>query len=333
MKDLMEINKTMNIDKRIVNYESAFSDVLNNKYFLNSEGARISYEERAARLFLITYAKEKDLQNLAEVCGGLKGYEILKDNYDMGKKNSQKALALLNSKKIDPGNYDVVLDYRMAGVLAHEAVGHACEADGILTGESCFRGRGGQKIGSDLVNIFDDATIKNAYGSYPYDDEGVKAQKKILIKKGVISDFLHSRETADKMETHSSGNARAESVSHFPIVRMSNTHFAPGDHSKEEVFDLSRCILVEGMNGGQVDLSTGNFQFAAESGRLFEKGEEKKILRDIVISGNLLKILNRIDAVGKEKLRLESGHCGKGAQTVRVSDGGPSVRVRGVKIA
>jgi TldD protein len=202
----------------------------------------------------------------------------------------------------------------------------------VLTGESILRGKLGSRLGADGVTICDDPTVKAAFGFYLYDDEGVRADRHVLVEDGVLRSYLHSRETALKMKTHSTANARAQSVGHFPIVRMSNTYFERGDASFDELIDMRSGVYVEGMKGGAVDISTGNFQFAAERGMMIERGGLVKPLRDITLFGNIMETLKSIDGLGRRTDGFHPGTCGKGLQAVRVADNGPAIRIRGVRV-
>lgn len=329
--DVLELNKGMPIDKRIVSYETSYMDAAGSDYFINSEGGRIIFEPVYTMVTYSAYAKDGTVVNMRENCGGQGGYELLNGARDKAAETSRRALDALAASVVKSGKYDVVLDHRMAGVLAHEAIGHACEADSVLTGESTLKGMVGKRIGSGHATIVDDATIPGAFGSYPYDDEGVPGKKKILIEEGVLKGYLHSRETAQRMGTKSTGNARAQSVGHFPIVRMSNTYFARGDHRFGELLD-GVGLYVEGLKGGAVDISTGSFQFAAELGRLVENGELKETVRDITLFGNIRETLRSVDGVDRDFRGFNPGLCGKGMQMVRVADGGAHVRIRGVRV-
>jgi TldD protein len=330
-KDMLGMSKAMRI-KGIENREVDYAESCMGWYYLNSEGARISFETPASLLRFTSYTKKPEPQRATDSFGGLFGYELVEKNKGKAERVSRNALRLRKAHRIDSGVYEVVVDQRMAGTLAHEALGHACEADAVLTGESLLRGKLGKRIASRHVTIRDDPTIPQAFGSYPYDDEGVKASKTTLLDKGILQSYLHSRETAQKMEIHSTANARAQSVGYSPIVRMSNTYFEKGDFSQDEIFDIRQGIYAEGISGGAVDISTGNFQFAAESGWLIENGEKTEPLRDISIFGDILGTLANVDAVSKNFKGYFPGMCGKGLQMARVADGGGCVRIRGVRI-
>jgi len=131
---------------------------------------------------------------------------------------------------------------------------------------------------------------------------------------------------------NSTGNMRASSYSDFPVVRMSNTFFERGKQNLDEIFDVKSGIYAKGMKGGQVNPKTGNFVFVAEEGFLIKNGELTERLRDITLNGDILTTLKEIDAAGNDFI-MSPGMCGKRGQAVRVSDGGPHLRIRNVAVA
>jgi TldD protein len=219
-----------------------------------------------------------------------------------------------------------IVDPDMTGVLVHEAFGHASEADLVLAGESILDGRLGEKLGADGVTIFDDPGMDGGFGSFPYDDEGVPGTRKVLMEDGVLTSFIHSRETAGRLGQEPNGAARAQDHSSRPLVRMSNTCMEAGDMSQEEIFEtVKEGIYLKGTRGGEVDPAKGTFQFGAQEAFLVENGEVSRPLRDVALMGSILETLLNVDGIGKDFTLASPGFCGKG-QTVPVCDGGPHVR-------
>ena len=324
---MSEVEAAANMDKVVsttVNYVDAEGTTL----FLNSEGTSIKMEENRVALFLnAVAASENGIQFGHKSTGGAKGFEVIeKEDLElMGRTAASKALRLLDANSPPSGRYPVILDSELTGVFIHEALGHASEADLILQNDSILKGKMGTQIGSPLVNIIDDASM-DAFGYYAYDAEGVKTSKNVLVENGVLVSLLSSRETAVKLNIQSSGNARS-GVGDQPIVRMSNTYLKPGQMNFEELIeDLDNGIYLKGSRGGQVDTGKGVFQFNAAESFLIENGEVKDPLRDVSLSGNILEILQKVDAVGSD-FHMGVGFCGKAGQAAPVGDGGPHTRV------
>lgn len=257
---------------------------------------------------------------------GVTGYEIFDkyDAFELAESAARTALELLDAKPAKGGSMPVILDQELAGVFAHEAVGHASEADLVLEGSSVLENRIQQQIASPLINIIDDPTL-HEYGFFPFDDEGTQAEKTVLIKDGVFTSYLHSRETAAKLGGKP-GHCRAQGHAK-PIVRMSNTYIDNGNSKLEEMLEeIGNGMYLIGSRGGQVNTGEGVFQFNAEKGYLIENGELTSLIRDVSLSGNTLEILNNVKMVGND-LRLNSGRCGKGGQVVPVTDGSPHLLI------
>jgi TldD protein len=329
IKILLESKKEMKgksiISKRIYSTESRVT-----KEFYNTQGAQIIQEENHNYLACtsISKANEKIIRG-TETAGTQKGFGKI-DVFGIARESRKKAERLLGAGLAPRGRFTVVLDPEMSGVLAHEALGHAAEADSIVDRESILSNKVGKKIGSELITIVDDPTA-GYFGGYSFDDEGAKAQKTIIMERGVLKNFLNSRETAAKLKVKSNGHARASGYDDVPIVRMSNTFVMPGLSKKEDVFDIKKGVYIKGMVGGSVDIFSGGFMFKAEEAYEIRNGEVGRILRDAAISGNVLKALNRVDAVGCD-FDTSPGMCGKGGQEVPVSDGGPHLRIRNVMV-
>jgi TldD protein len=229
------------------------------------------------------------------------------------------------------GESAIVMDPALAGVFAHEAVGHACEADGIIEGTSILKGKLGKKIGSGLISIWDDPELEDGFGRYSFDSEGVGGKKVELIKEGTVTGRMHSMETAAELKEEPNGHGRAESYASSPIVRMSNTCIEPGEHEIEELMEMKRGLYLKGMSGGSVDPFTGQFMFRCEEAFPVVNGEVGKRIRAVSITGTIMETLLEVDGVAKD-FGTSPGFCGKEGQSVRVSDGGPHVRIKKIRV-
>lgn len=307
----------------------SYSDSESKSVFVNSEGSSISMDETRVGLFLNAAASSGDIIQFGHgSIGGAKGFEALKDQdiEKFGRNIGEKANRLLKANTPPSGNFSIVADNELTGVFIHEALGHAVEADLILQNDSILKDKLNQKIGSDIVNIIDDASDMNGFGYYAYDGEGIKTKKNQLVKNGELVSLLSSRESASKLDMKSSGNARSI-ISEQPIVRMSNTYLEPGDMSFEELTeDISNGIYLKGSRGGQVDTGKGIFQFNAAESFKIENGEITDPLRDVSLSGNVLETLKNVDAIGSD-FKLGIGFCGKSGQVAPVGDGGPHTKI------
>jgi len=330
IKITLQIDKELRVSDKISTTDVLYHDAWVEKGFENTEGTSIIQKYPLVAIHATAVSREGGMiQRAVEGFAGHFGLERISSFKP--EKIGIRAVEMLKSETIKGGKYDVVVDGKMAGVLAHEAVGHACEADSVLDGDSILEGMLGKRIGNRIVSIADDATKTSWKGGYFYDDEGVKGQKKYLVKEGVLAGYLHSRETGFQMNSKSTGNYRGD-VLHLPLVRMSNTYFEKGEHTKEELFEISKGIYLGGMLGGAVITKTGEFIFTAEEGFLIEKGEKTKRLRNLMLVGNILQTLKQIDGIGRDFL-TSPGTCGKQGKPCPVADGGPHLRIRKIFVS
>jgi TldD protein len=219
-------------------------------------------------------------------------------------------------------------------VLAHEAFGHACEADAILAGASVLDDKVGKKVACDDVTLVDDPTVKNTFGYFAIDWEGVKARKHVLIENGVLKGFLHNLESSSRMGVEPNGASRAQVYNYPPIIRMSNTYIGPGDRSKEELIsELKHGILFEGMQYGYVEPAKGQFMFKGSEAYEIKNGEVGQRYRDASLSGVILEVLTKVEALADDFELVDPGYCGKSAQSARTTDGGPHMRIGDLVVA
>ncbi len=309
-----------------------YLDLTGKSYFSNNEGTFIEQD----KLYVwsrITASASKNavFTHSREEIGSTAGYEVFDAETPevVGVRLAKRAIEQLEAKIPKGGNSKVVLGPSVVGVFVHEAFGHLAEADLALAGD-ILADKLRQKVASDVVTFYDDGTIEGAFGSFKYDDEGVRTQKTLLIKDGMVAGLLHNRETAYKFNADPTGNARAEDFRVEPIVRMRNTFMEPKDHTFEElVEDVRSGYYFKSFRGGQANLD-GTFQVGIQEGYEIVNGELGDPVRNASISGNTLETLLKIDAVGKD-FELWPGRCGKG-QTAFTCDGGPHIKVNEVTV-
>jgi TldD protein len=294
--------------------------------YRSSEGLECEYELLNVGFAVSAVASENGVYQAGRESRFGYGYELFETEnvLELAGNAGKTAIELLKAKTPKGGEMPVVLDQELAGVFAHEAVGHASEADLVLEGDSILENRIGEQIASPLITIIDDPTL-HEFGYYPFDAEGSESKRTEIIRDGVFNSYLHSRETAAKLGG-TPGNCRAQGYS-MPVVRMSNTFIDNGDSKFEEMLEeVKNGMYLVGSRGGQVNTGEGIFQFNAEKGYLIKNGELSGLLRDVSLSGNILEILNYVTHVGND-LKMTAGRCGKAGQLVPVSDGSPHIAI------
>ncbi|MBI4258404.1 MAG: TldD/PmbA family protein, partial [Thaumarchaeota archaeon] len=236
---------------------------------------------------------------------------------------------------------DIVLGSDVAGLVSHESSGHPEEADRVLgreaaqAGESYLKkGDVGYRIGSSEAYVSDDPTLPHSMGFYLYDDEGVKARKRRLIDGGVIRELLHNRSTAFEFKSKSNGSSRATLYDREPIVRMANTFVEPGDYTLEELLEpIKLGVYIKSFMEWNIDDKRLNQRYVGMESYVIKNGEIKAPVKSPILEITTPKFWSSVDARGKD-LGFRAAHCGKGdpMQAIPVWTGGPSIRLKGVKV-
>lgn len=227
------------------------------------------------------------------------------------------------------GRMPVVMGAGASGILLHEAMGHAFEADFNRKGQSIFADKMGRKVCRDGISIVDDGTLPGNRGAVNFDDEGIPGQKTYMVRDGVLTSYLHDRISAKFYGVSPTGNGRRESFRFNPVPRMRATYMESGTAEPEGIVaGVKKGIYVDEFSNGQVQIGEGDFTFFVKSGFLIENGRKTMPVKDINIIGNGPAALADIVAVGND-LKVDDGAwtCGKG-QNCPVSCGIPTVLIR-----
>ena len=226
------------------------------------------------------------------------------------------------------GKMSVVMGAGASGILLHEAMGHAFEADFARKGQSIFTGKIGRQVCPSGITIVDDGTIPFDRGSLNFDDEGVPGQRTVMVEDGVLRSFLHDRVSARHFGVVPTGNGRRESFRYMPIPRMRSTYMESGSADPASLIaEVRQGIYVDNFSNGQVKIGEGDFTFYVKSGFLIENGRLTSPIKDINIIGNGPAALADIRGVGNDLLIDGSAWtCGK-EQSAPVSCGIPTVLI------
>lgn len=321
----------LSADKKIVNSRVQYADKKKVLYFANSEGTYIEQHILDLGGYVMPIAGDgKEIQRTMVPFGSSSNYAVLENLDKEIVQKSKLAVSLLNASMPQGGEYPVIVDQHLGGVFIHEAFGHLSEADFIFENENLQRiMRIGNKIGADILNVYDTGEIKGLRGYLEYDDEGVRANKVQLIKNGVLSGHLHSRETAYKMGEDPTGNARAVNFNFAPIPRMRTTYIDNGkDKFEDFVRDIKKGIYAKGSFGGQTNGEL--FTFVSEEAYMIEHGHITRLLKNVSLSGNVFETLKNIVGVADDfEIRDSGGGCGKAGQwPLPVSHGAPHIYIK-----
>jgi len=333
VKDTRSFHRAaLNLDKRIINVQVRYQDSRVERIFVNSEGSSMRQVVTRTRLLMFPIARENSniRMDFANIGGG-KGYEVVEEcDFDaVAKKTVESSVELLNAKTPPSGEFPVIVDSNMAGIIAHESFGHGLEADQVIRQRSYLAGFIGKKVASESTTIIDSSIVPGGHGSYVFDDEGIPARENILVQNGILKQFLTDRFSASVLQCENTASSRLESYLTKHFVRMSNTYFAPGDMTLEELLEpIKKGVMLVTANFGMEDPLGGGIQCTSAKGYMIERGEIGIPLTEVSLSGSVIEVLKSIDGVGKT-LEFGAGLCGKGSEDyIPVADGGPYLRIQ-----
>lgn len=329
---LARYNKMLlEFDPHIQTTMTGYRDRFGTSYYVNSRGTAIAQERLdVSGRFGVIARKNSTVRQGFDSVNSRTSFDIMANLDDLVIDTAKRAVRQLEASPVKGGQYPVILDPYLAGVFIHEAFGHLSEADFVYENPRMQELLTlGKEIAIPELNVVDDATIPNLPGSMVYDDEGVPAQKKYLIKNGILTQRMHNLETAGKLNETPTGNARALTAQYPPLVRMTNTAIEAGSHSFAEMLSgIEEGVYAVRMLGGQTNGEM--FTFAAAEGYMIRNGQIAEPVSDISLSGNVFQTLKDIDAIASDSV-YRNGGCGKGGQSgLPVSVGGPHIRIQNV---
>ena len=333
----------------------AATSELRQELFINTAGALIAQNFAFSQGDCYVVAENGEgHQESFDTIGHQRGYECLADGsldelmpnpnlqtFALELSREARELAAAPALKPPDGEVTVVTDPHFNALVAHEIVGHPCEADRALKMEAAYAGRSwflrsldqsevGQPVGSSILSACSDPTLEG-YGHYRYDHEGTPGRRMLHIENGIFRGFLNSRATAAALGVEPNGSARASEAWHVPLIRMSNTFFMPGESDPQRIIaEVDRGYYVCGNLIPSIAESRENFRISARKVYEIEHGRIGRLYRSGSVIADSKRFFSNVDAVGNDLRLIAIPNCGKGQpmQLKRMSNGGPTLRSR-----
>jgi len=322
--------KTRELDSRIVNVQVNYREIVEYKSFAN-RAKRLSQNVLRLRLGVVVFVSDgQRLQYDWLNRDGSGGLELIQISDEDLHKLCDSALALLSAEKVPPGMHEVICSPDISGVIAHEAFGHGVELDMFLKGRARSEQYLGKPVASPLVDIVDDPSFAGGYGSYFFDDEGQLASPTHIIRNGVFERGLSDLYSAHTLGMPRTANGSRESFERKIYARMSNTFFARGDMSLEQMIGgIDKGVYLTRMSSGMEDPKGWGMQVTSHVGEEIQRGKlTGRRFSPVGITGYVPDILQSISAVGDD-FALDGGTCGKGhKEWAPISCGGPHLRLK-----
>jgi TldD protein len=317
-------------DPRAVQASAGYGETLQQTVFVNRVGM-VTQQVRRTTLALILFVSDGQQQRYDYFGrGGTGGLEVIEVPPEALAEMAEIAVGLLTARPVPAGVYDIVADPSVTGTIAHEAFGHGVETDMFLKERARAADYVGQRVGSELVNIIDDATVPTGYGGYFIDDEGQPASPTTIIRGGVFQRGLTDLYSATRLGIPRSANGRRESVHRKAYARMSNTFFARGAHTRDELLaSLDDGLLVCRALNGMEDPKGWGIQIWTNFAREYKHGKPTGVLyAPVAMTGYVPDVLADVSMVADD-FEITPGTCGKGwKELVPNGSGGPHIRTR-----
>ncbi|MCL0066120.1 TldD/PmbA family protein [Dehalococcoidia bacterium] len=347
---LLSCDRIMRKVKGISISQGGLLFVRKNQLFKNSEGTYIEQEITQSGAYINATAVKDGETGERSFPGGMgdyrnSGYEFVKGLRleENAERVAEEAYALLSAKECPSEVTTIICDGSVMALHIHETVGHPTELDRVFGTEESLAGashltldkRGKFQFASPIVTITADGTIPYGLGSFGFDDEGIPAQCSTLIKDGIFTGYISSREAAHLIGEKSNGTMRADSWESIPLIRMTNINLKPGDRSLSDLIADTECgIYLEGATSPSIDDKRLNFHIGAEIGWEIKNGKLGAMIKRPSYSGISYQVWRNCDAICKEWNVWGIPGCGKGEpmQIAYVGHGTSPARFRNVKI-
>jgi TldD protein len=327
---LLEIDKaTRSANAKLLKLEEYYYDVDQKVVIVNSDGLRTE-DRRISTRVRFRYAVGDEKQEATDWYDYTKpqGFEALEKTDDIAayiKEKMHDTSTELYADSIKSCRLPVVIEAGNGGTLWHESCGHTLEASSVSMGQSAFAGKLGEKVASDRVTLIDDGTLPGMYGSSAIDDEGHPRQKNVLIEKGVLKQYLCDRLHGRKIGMESNGCGRRQNYTYAPTSRMSNTFLALGQDDHDEMIrSIDKGLYVKSLGGG-----TGGvlFSIAAKGAYLICNGKLDKPVKNVMLTGNGIEVIKKIDRVGNIMEYDMGAFCGAASGLIPTTTFQPRVRI------
>ena len=302
------INIAINMEKeakkycdKVESFSGCAISYSSGKYgIINSKGLNLKNKSNLLTAYVVPIVK--DGENMYDGCG----YVVAKsldeiDPAKIAKMGVDEALSKIGATSIPAGNYKVIINNEAMVSLLSTFAG-IFSGDAVQKGLSLLKGKEGEIIASDIVNLVDDPHLKDGLASVAFDDEGVATVKTYLIQDGKLNTLLHNLKTANKAGVKSTGNGFKASYASPISVSPTNFYIEPGVNSLEEMTKkIDKGLIITdlaGLHSGANSI-TGDFSLAAK-GFYIENGVKTHPVEQITVAGNFFTLLTDIEEVGND---------------------------------
>lgn len=333
VKRLNELkNLGLSKDENFIDFRANYEEVLISKLFLSTQ-------KDLAQAILYTNMSVVGIGNKGtgvkydfEGISGLKGFEIIDEAKEAINRVAKSVISLYDAERIIPGEYEMICDPSVTGLIAHEAFGHGVEMDMFVKNRAQGAEFINKYVASKLCNMKDGALSAEEVGTYLFDDEGTLGTDTQVIENGVLKSGISDLLSALKLGSVPTGNGRRQSYERKAYARMTNTFFEGGNDTVEDmVKSIKKGYLLEGYFSGMEDPKGWGIQCMIAKGKEIIDGKfTGKIVSPILMTGYVPDLLKSISMVSSGLELSGTGACGKGyKEWVKTSTGGTYIKAVG----
>jgi len=318
---------------KFIDFRTSFEEVKLSKIFL-STNKDLSQSILYTVMYLVPIGRsESGIKYNFAGFSGLKGYEIFEEAINKIDYASQSVIDLFDAKPVEPGEYEIICDPSVSGLIAHEAFGHGVEMDMFVKNRAKGEEYINKYVASEILNMRDGALSETEVGTYLFDDEGTLGTDTLVIDNGILKSGISDLLSALQLGTKPTGNGRRESFERKAYARMTNTFFESGDQTLEEMIKTTKNgYLLEGFFSGMEDPKNWGIQCVIAKGKEIIDGKfTGKVISPVTLTGYVPDLLKSISMVANSKVELSgTGACGKGhKEWVKTSTGGSYIKAIG----
>ena len=276
-------------------------------------------------------SEDGETRMIYEGVSGLGGPEFFEGLREKLASAPQTMAELLKAEKIVPGEYEIITDPGISGLIAHEAFGHGVEMDMFVKKRALGAEYLGKRVGSDLVTMHEGALCDESVTAFAFDDEGTLAGDVIEIDKGILKTGIADALSALRLGIAPTGNGKRENYAHKAYTRMTNTVFDSGSDSLNDMIaSVKRGYLLKGTESGMEDPKHWGIQCIVHRGYEIVDGVfTGKVVTPVVMTGYVPDLLGNITMASTDRRIDGNGGCGKGyKEWVKVADGGPYLKTK-----
>lgn len=279
-------------DKRIISVESSYSDGVNFRYTLASNGfegeTQSSWYSLSASVSVRGEGEARPSSSWYD--SSLYFDKLIKEG--IGHKALERVLRKLGQQKVKSGKYTMVVDplnsSRLLSPLLQALYGSALQQK-----NSFMLNKLGEKIGTEQLTLIDEPHLLQSSGARYFDNEGVATQRMPVFENGVLKTYFIDTYNAKKMNVD-------PTISQPSLLVMQ----MGGKDLDGLIAGVDRGILITGFNGGNCNSSTGDFSYGIE-GFLIENGKLTTPVSEMNVTGNMISLWSSLLETGNDP-RLSS---------------------------